>query len=330
MGPNTNKILVAGAIGLIFFIIANVVLFQDMQNLKQGDNEFYLYENGSAPIKIHTVREKFVIDFVYFSMMNDIYLGYIESDQNESYVQTYNFTIVNLEQSTYQSHMLAQCSTPCHFNGLSTTNETDPTFVTILSYEVANEMEYKILHFDMNGGVTRIIPILDETLYFNPGDIYFENQSYAIVAGKFSDNREFSDPSSTVVFLNSLGKVDTALFFGIDEVRSVAISPDDGSIYTLGFETKSIIIRNQSGASIDKISLNHYPSNFQIINSSSLVFQVYSDDELKGVSKYFLYPESEFVSVYLVHYEAIMVGILTYVAIGFFEQYKSRKKQIYS
>ncbi|MHA2169334.1 MAG: hypothetical protein ACXAB7_05515 [Candidatus Kariarchaeaceae archaeon] len=327
MGIN-NKILVACAIGLIFFIIANAVLIQDMKNLKQGDNDFYLYENGSSLTKVHSVKEKLVVDFVYFSMMNNSYLGYIESDLNESYVQTYNFTFVNLEHSTYQSHTLAQCSTPCYFNGLSTINASDPTFVTIFSYYLEHEDEYEIFHFDVNGAVTRKISIFENTPFFHPSDIYAYNQSYAIVAGQFLDGGKYSSPASTIVFLNSAGYIERSLFFGIDEINRVAISPIDESIYTLGAQTKSVIIRNSSGESIDKIKFNHYLSDFQILNSSKTIIQTYREDELGGISKYFFISESDFERVYLVHFEAAMVGLLTYILISFVEQYRLRSKQI--
>lgn len=280
----------------------------------QGDHEFYEVDlvTNSGSKKIVRLNAMYITGFSFYELNGLSFLSYISGEIDNNPESAFYLTTWNLVENSSNTIILGTCEHFCRFTGLSLVDKNGALELVTL-YE-PNPHEFEILHLSIDGVILKRILINLDDQYFNPKGLYYFNDKYATVVGKFIGSG--SEPSSTILIFNNEGVVENELFFGIDEISNVAVSANGNVLFTTKSESKTINKYDMAGSLLGNIKLGVYPSLMQLTETGGLIVDVYISPEFSGIAKYLMYQTSDFVLVYLVHYYAIALTVISYYLSG--------------
>ncbi len=295
-----------------------------MLNIDQGDHEFIEVDlDTNKPSKIPLrLNKMYITGFTFFELNGTSFFSYISGEIDIEPI-IYSLNVMNLAENTTNTIILNMCPNDCGFNGLSVVDKNGTIELVTLSQNNSDELE--ILHLSIDGDTLKRISVDFGDLYFNPNGLYYFDSKYATAVGKFTSSKS-SEPSSTILIIDSQGTITNEIFFGIDQISNVAVSNDTNTLFVTKSESKTINQYNMTGFLIGNVKLSVYPNMMFITDANSIIVNVYISDEFNGFARYLVYPTSDFESVSLVH---IYSGILVFVSYYSFKKFGILKENNY-
>ncbi|MCE7737124.1 MAG: hypothetical protein GPJ54_19715 [Candidatus Heimdallarchaeota archaeon] len=299
------------AIGIIFFLVANYYLYNQMMNIDQGDHEFVEvdFDTNKSSKKPLRLNNLYITGFTFFELNGTSYFSYISGDIDIDKPRVYSLSVINLEENTTNTIILNTCQNYCEFTGLSLASNNGT--IELITLYRNNSEEFEILHLSTVGDILKRIPVDLGDLYFNPNGLYYFDSKYVTAVGKFTSSKS-SEPASTILIIDSQGTITNEIFFGIDQISNVAVSNETNTLFVTKSESKTINQYNMTGFLIGNIKLSIYPNMMFITDTNSIIVNVYNSETFTGIAGYLVYPTSDFESVYLVHYYAAILSLISY------------------